>query len=122
VTDLVAFSTEIEAIYGKGVNVFSGSGWGTPQSLISLHYQIKYKKAVPHLFHVNAVQAKAIDQSVRGLRVSFVRDVLHHLAHQRPLDRIALRAQWLHDPQSYFFFFPITIRILATAIADRLKR
>jgi succinoglycan biosynthesis protein ExoW len=49
-TQRIAFSSLCECTYGEGVNVFAGSGWGTEKSLIRLHYEIKYKKALKTLF------------------------------------------------------------------------
>lgn len=100
-TPRIAFSDLVECTYGKGVNVFAGSGWGTEHSLSRLHYEIKYKKALPRLFELSALQAAATRAAVRGLRRSFVADLLHRLRHARPLPRQVLKQHWRTDPQTF---------------------
>jgi succinoglycan biosynthesis protein ExoW len=100
-TPRIAFSAMVECTYGKGVNVFAGSGWGTEHSLTRLHYEIKYKKALPRLFELSARQLTDTRAAVRGLRRSFVADVLHRLRHARPLPRQVLKQHWRTDPQTF---------------------
>ncbi len=100
-TPRIAFSDMVECTYGKGVNVFAGSGWGTEHSLTRLHYEIKYKKALPRLFTLNSRQAADTRAAVRGLRRSFVADMLHRVRHARPLPRHVLRQHWRTDPQTF---------------------
>ena len=100
-TPRIAFSAMVECTYGKGVNVFAGSGWGTEHSLTRLHYEIKYKKALPRLFELSARQLTDTRAAVRGLRRSFVADLLHRVRHARPLPRQVLKQHWRTDPQTF---------------------
>jgi succinoglycan biosynthesis protein ExoW len=110
-TKKIAFSTLCEVTCGAGVNIFAGSGWGTEKSLIRLHYEIKYKKALPRLFTLNSVQRASNRVAVKGLRRSFVADLLHRLIHRKPVAMAALRGQARVDPQSFIFFVPLVMAI-----------
>jgi succinoglycan biosynthesis protein ExoW len=110
-TKKIAFSSLVECTYGKGVNIFSGSGWGTEKSLIRCHHEMKYKKALPRLFELNNVQLEANRRAVKLLRRSFVADMLHRIAHRIPMDRSVLKNQFRVDPQSFYFALPLAVKI-----------
>ena len=42
-----AFSIEPEVTCGAGVNVYTGSGWGTPQHFLRIHNEMKYRNSCP---------------------------------------------------------------------------
>lgn len=108
----VAFSSLCECTYGEGVNIFAGSGWGTEKSLIRLHYEMKFKKALPRLFRLTPAQLSKNRDDVRGLRQRFVADLMHRLAHRKPLGAEVLRGQWRADPQSFLYAVPLALGIL----------
>jgi len=111
-TQRFAFSELVEATYGRGVNVFAGSGWGTENSLIRLHYEMKYKKTLPRLFELNATQLQANRASVWTLRRSFIADLLHRAAHRRSLKWHVLRKQLRTDPQTFMYAMPLAMMIV----------
>ena len=111
-TTRIAFSSLCECRYGRGVNVFAGSGWGTEKSLQRTHYEMKYKKAVARLFSLNEVQWKENRQAVRNLRKHFVADVLHRVMHRKGTDRVLLK-HFQVDPKSFVYFVPLSIGLLA---------
>jgi succinoglycan biosynthesis protein ExoW len=110
-TKQIAFSSLCECTYGEGVNIFAGSGWGTEKSLIRLHYEIKFKKSLPILFKLNADQLAANKRAVKGLRRSFVADLLHRLLHRKPIETTTLRQHARLDPQTFLFFLPLAVAI-----------
>jgi succinoglycan biosynthesis protein ExoW len=110
-TTKIAFSSLCECTYGPGVNVFSGSGWGTEKSLIRIHHEMKYKKSLETLFALNRIQADGNKKAVAALRKSFVADVVHRLTHRRTLDRKVLIEQLKVDPQTFFYFIPLAMQL-----------
>jgi succinoglycan biosynthesis protein ExoW len=110
-TKKIAFSALCECKYGEGVNIFSGSGWGTENSLIRIHHEMKFKKALTRFFSLNQAQLAFNAEAVRTLRSSFVADVLHRLSHRRKLDSSLLRRHFHIDPQSFFYFVPLAISL-----------
>jgi succinoglycan biosynthesis protein ExoW len=112
-TSKIAFSSLCECAYGEGVNIFSGSGWGTEKSLDRLHHEIKYKKALPRLFRLNEVQLSVNRISVKALRKSFVADLVHRVRHRLPIRAQLLGNQLKVDPQTFFQLIPLTIALAA---------
>lgn len=111
-SDKIVFSSLCECTYGAGVNIFAGSGWGTEKSLTRLHYEMKYKRALPKLFRLNESQLKTNEISVRNLRRSFVTDVLHRLKNRTPIEWKLLRGQFAVDPLSLLCFVPLAAAII----------
>lgn len=111
-TSKIAFSSLSECRYGEGVNIFAGSGWGTEKSLIRLHYELKFKKALPRLFSLNALQTSTNKKTVKHLRRSFIADLLHRLSHRKPIERTLLRDQFKIDPQTFWYGLPIAVMVL----------
>jgi succinoglycan biosynthesis protein ExoW len=110
-TDRIVFSSAQAVVCGEGVNVFSGSGWGTEKSLIRLHYEMKYKKAIARLYPLTERQVKENREAVLALRRSFVADVLHRLAHRKPF----LDVMWKQlriDVRSVLYFVPLAIGLV----------
>lgn len=110
-TKKIAFSTLCEVTCGAGVNVFAGSGWGTEKSLIRLHQEIRYKKALTRLFKLTPVQHATNRATVKALQRSFVADVLHRLAHRKPIVSV-LFSHLSIDPAIVFYFMPVAFSLM----------
>ncbi len=99
----IAFSSQIGARYGKGVNVYSGVDWGSEEHLLRVHNELKFKKITYRLFPVTAAQNEHILSSIRGLRVAFAQDLLHRISHRKKLSFRFLGKHLRMDPLSYFY-------------------
>lgn len=110
-TKRIAFSALCECTYGEGVNIFAGSGWGTEKSLVRLHHEIKFKKALPRIFTLTPAQLAANRVNVKLLRRSFVADLLHRLLHRKPIGTDLLKAHLKIDPQLLLHFLPYAIAL-----------
>ncbi|MDO9165340.1 MAG: glycosyltransferase family 2 protein [Rhodoferax sp.] len=97
----IAFSSQCEARYGKGVNVYAGAGWGSEQHLLRLHNELKYRKTTNSLFKLNASQQSHIQSCIRDLRLAFARDLLHRLSHRQPLPWTLLKQHFELDPRTF---------------------
>lgn len=108
----IAFSSQTEARYGKGVNVYSGSGWGSEQHLLRIHNELKYRITTAKLFPLSAAQQSYIKTCVHELRSAFIRDVLHRLAHRKKLPLQLLGRQFSIDPLTYGAFPLVLLKVL----------
>lgn len=120
-TDRIAFSSQCECRYGRGVNVFAGSGWGTEKSLQRTHYEMKFKKALLSLYDLNEVQAHGTRQAVSRLRQHFVADVLHRLMHRKSMDNVMLKHLRV-DARSFLYFVPLAVRVLVERARGKENR
>lgn len=97
------FSASCEAVYGRGVNVYSGAGWGTEAHFLRLHNEMKYRKRVLQEFAVTASQCVRLNEQVAQLRRAIVRDLLHRVAHRKSLPWQWMRDQMRLDLKTYLF-------------------
>jgi succinoglycan biosynthesis protein ExoW len=111
ITDRIVFSSAREVTCMDGVNVFSGSGWGTERSLIRLHHEMKYRKAIARLYPLTQRQMHDNRATVQALRRSFVADVLHRLAHGKPFFGVLLK-QLRVDPVGVLGFVPLALGLM----------
>ena len=97
----VAFSSQCEAHYGSGVNVYAGTGWGSEKHLLRIHNEIKYKKLTCKLFPVTEPQRAHIKNNLDTLRTSFAQDLLHRIMHRKKLPLGLLKEHFQLDPLSF---------------------
>lgn len=97
-TGAYAFGTTPEVTYGRGVNIYAGSGWGTEKSMDRLHYETKLELALPRLFKLDPVQRQRNRAKLRELRHTMVKDIVHRLAHRKNIDGALLRRHLAMDP------------------------
>jgi succinoglycan biosynthesis protein ExoW len=109
----VAFSSSCEAHYGRGVNIFAGTGWGSEKHLLRLHNEIKYQKLTCQLFPVTPVQRAHININLGRLRIAFARDLLHRVAHRKKIPWDLLGRHLQLDPLSFLLIpFSLTSGLL----------
>ena len=96
-----AFSSRSEATYGRGVNVFSGAGWGTEAHLQRLHHEIRFRCAVRNQHPLSAAQRRHVQDDLKRLRQDFARDVLHRIRHGKRFPPGLLREHAKADLPTY---------------------
>lgn len=72
-----AFSTNCDAKYGRGVNIFAGATWGTPQALRYLADSAKMHRLAARLFPLVPELRRWNDGWLRELRQSYALNLLH---------------------------------------------
>lgn len=111
-TGAYAFGTTPEVTYGRGVNIYAGSGWGTEHSMDRLHYETKLARAIPRLFDLDAVQHQRVRHSLRELRYTMLKDLLHRLAHRKKINLALLRRHLGLDPLLPLYLPPLVFNVL----------
>ena len=112
----IAFSSQPEATYGKGVNVYAGSGWGSEQHLLRVHNELKYRKTTAKLFTMTAEQHSHIQACVRDLRAAFIRDLIHRIAHRKRIPLKLLKVHFKIDSLTYLYAPIILFRLLRSKL------
>lgn len=95
-----AFSSVIEATYGRGVNIYAASGWGTEEFARRVYNELRYRKTVRDGFPLNAGQREHVQREISRLREAFAEDVIHRLRNGKPVSRPLMKAQRQLDPWS----------------------
>lgn len=97
----VVFSSKCECTCGEGINIYSGSKWGTSESLNRIKYEIKYRKAIARQFPLNNSQRLSIRQSIESKRQEFAEVLIHRLHHRKSISFNQIVGQIAVDPLSY---------------------
>ncbi len=97
----IAFSDQSEARYGRGINVYARSGWGTEQHILRIYNELKYRKLTGKLFPLNDEQRQHVGNCVRELRLTFARELLHRIKHRKPIPWMTLKQTFKLDPLSF---------------------
>lgn len=108
----IAFSSQVEATYGRGVNVYSGAVWGSPEHMLRVHNELKYRKLLLREFCRNAEQKAFLRAAVHQLRRDFIRDLTHRLKHRKPLPRALLSRHFRDDPATLWLAPLLLVEIL----------
>jgi len=108
----IVFSSRCEAIYGPGVNIFSGTVWGTEQSLDRIFFEIKYLRTLLKEFNLQAHQRDMLNTKLRSQRHEYCKILLHRARH---LKRISLKRLFDHlimDPMSFAGFPSCILKVM----------
>ncbi len=112
----IAFSSQVEATYGRGVNIYSGATWASDEYLVRVRNEITYRKATRQLFPVSAEQSKHLDRCLRELRDGFAGALVHRLRHGPGLSAGLLATHFRLDPGS---LPAIPVKVAELAIGKR---
>ncbi len=95
-----AFSSQVEVTYGRGVNVYAGSGWGTDAFARRVYNELRYRRTLRDSFTLTAEQAKHVHHEIDSLRLAFAQDLIHRLGKRKPVSLSLLAAHSKLDPSS----------------------
>lgn len=93
-----AFSDEIEAVYGRGVNVYSGVEWGSVDLLWRIHYEMRYRDFTLGHYRLSESQRALVTQRRHALRDEFAKACLHRMVRLQPIPLRLLRQQMASEP------------------------
>ncbi len=110
-TDRFVFSTDVECTYGAGVNLYSGSGWGTETHLDRVVHETGFAHAVLGLFDLTGPQRQLVHRKLGVLREGFARDLIHRLRHRRGLKLHLVADQFRRDPMSAILLVPNIVKV-----------
>ena len=111
-TDRIIFSTKCECRYGEGMNVYSATLWGHERSIEKMYDDMRYRKKIKQRYQLNGQQEEILDQRIRDLRHSTIKEILHRLSHRIPIKPSELINFMKMDPQFLLEFIPRTIGII----------
>ncbi len=115
----IAFSAHPEVHCGRGVNIFSGAGWGTDGHLERLFDEYQFTQAMLLEFVTGKQLQTAVRRRLWQLRRAMVRALAHDLRHGKALPRARL---WEHLKNDPFFFLAVPGEIIRTVTARGLPR
>ncbi|MCK7583191.1 MAG: glycosyltransferase [Chromatiales bacterium] len=111
-----AFSTQVYAEEGKGVNIFDNAGWGSERALSRISSYIDMNRVILNEFSLNKIQRKHVCRHLADTRYAFTASLLHQLRCGQNIDWKLVRKTFGQDPSTLGLFLPNLIKIMATKI------
>ena len=121
-TDKVVFSTKCECRYGEGLNVYSATMWGHERAIEKIYDDMRYRKQIFHRYELNDIERHELNHRIKGLRQSFVREVLHRLTHRKPINKKEFINFIKMDPHALLAFVPGTLSAFVSMVKSKLSR
>lgn len=81
----MVFSTHVECDCGQGINIYSGSGWGTDKFLRRVRNELKVWLSAARIYRLTPEQSRANRTKIGRLQETVVRDLLHRLARREAI-------------------------------------
>jgi succinoglycan biosynthesis protein ExoW len=106
------FSTNIECRCGTGINIYSGSGWGTDKSLQRLRNELFIWTSVAHFYALSNFSAKANKKTIKALQVNIGRDLLHRVLHRKAISSKLLKDIVGMAPSTILYFFLVPLLVI----------
>jgi succinoglycan biosynthesis protein ExoW len=113
-TSRIVFSAQVECRYGRGVNIFRGSTWGSEASLKRLVASTRFKTNIRERFALTKEQRRLVEEGLKRNRRALISEILHRVRHLKP---ILWRHLWL-----YFKADPIATLSLPPEIVMQLLK
>ena len=102
----IAFSSASECVYGKGVNIYSGTKFGTPEYFDLIFYETKYRKIILREFELSETAKIKIKEKLKALGLNYIRAVVGGIRERRSFD-ISLFLKYLRLSPELVFYTPI---------------
>lgn len=104
----MVFSMRVECDCGEGINIYSGSGWGTDKFLRRVRNELKVWLSAARFYRLTPEQSAANRRKIAGLQETVIRDLLHRMARRSAIpwqllgDIVRLSPQILPKAPWYF--------------------
>jgi len=108
ITNRICFSSKNEAIYGKGVNIYSGVKWGTEEHMSRIRNEMRFKLFSMHNFKLSKAVHHHVKSSINKLRYEYCLDLFHIIKGERRIPVNELKKQ-LHVDARTFLCLPTSL-------------
>lgn len=113
------FSTLVDCDCGRGVNIYSSSGWGTDLALQRIRNELKVWLDVERIYHLSSETKIANRHTIKNLQDSAIRDLLHRLANGKQIHWSLVADVFRMAPDTIFAFPRVIAKIVMQKVAQR---
>lgn len=106
------FSTQITCTCGTGLNIYSGSGWGTKNSLRRIRNELFVWTSAERFYTLSPTLKRANAKTINHLQESAVRDILHRIRHLKPISFQQASDIFKMCPSTLALFFTLPFSIV----------
>lgn len=117
-----SFGSSPEVEYGKGVNVYAGSGWGTDGHARRIYHELRYRRTLKTIYRLNSRQRDFVGREIRRLRQAFVADCLHRLVHRKKVSWDLAASVVKSQPQVVFHVIPTVAKSAFKVLTSSQRR
>lgn len=104
----IAFSSKPEVICGKGVNIYSGTQYGTPESIELMYYETKYRKLIRQEFIISEYSNKYIEYKINSIEETFLSSLFHTIKSGKKINLSILLKYLIINPQ-FLLHIPLNL-------------
>jgi succinoglycan biosynthesis protein ExoW len=109
----IAFSSAIEVVCGKGVNIYSGTKYGTSDYMDLIYYETKYRRIILKEYNLSRLAKLKIKSLLKEYNLIFLGCILNTIRYKKHIDTILLIKYSLINPE---FIFTIPINFMKLLI------
>jgi succinoglycan biosynthesis protein ExoW len=114
----VAFSTQIYACEGRGVNIFDSAGWGSKRSLSRLSSYIDMSKTILRDIPMNENQTAHVKRHLQESRCDYIASVLHQARTEKRVDWRSVIDTLRRDPGFAVQLAPSMLKVLRNKVGS----
>jgi succinoglycan biosynthesis protein ExoW len=120
-TQRIAFSTQPEVQYGRGINLFRSGTWGTDASMKRVVASTRFRSHARRHRPLNAAQRAVVDARLAVNRRDFVSELLHRLRARKPMLWPHVRHMFRADPVALLTVLPEALRQVARRAGSKKR-
>jgi succinoglycan biosynthesis protein ExoW len=107
----IAFSTDVECKYGRGVSLWRSSTFGSERSMAQMVDHLRYIRALRTNYVTTELQARSLRERIDRIRRTFIAELLHRARRGMAIDWRAARQIIRDDPMLIALGLPLTLNI-----------
>lgn len=100
ITSRITFSESCEAIYGRGVNIYSGVKWGTVEHMSRVRNELRFKQYAVQNLPLTPAVGQHVESHITKLRGEYCHDLIHVIKAERRIPWPELKQQVRLDPRT----------------------
>ena len=110
-SDLIAFSSEIECIFGDGIHIARNSNWGSPRFIWRTYQAMRWRKWCRTHVNLTMDEKRQNELQIGQLRKDFILGLLHDFRRFQGLSNPDIPKFFLCDPEVMLYLLPVGIKI-----------
>jgi succinoglycan biosynthesis protein ExoW len=115
----IAFSTDVECTYGRGVSIWRSSTLGGELAFRQILDQLRFLRRVRSQYAITGLQRQTLQERLGNLRTRFIEEVLHRARRGMAIDWRSTARILRHDPVVMALGLPLAFQIFRRRMKAR---
>lgn len=113
VSSLVVFSSLPECVCGKGVNVYSGTKFGSEEYIELVYFEAKYRKTILREFSLDSTEKSKLKSKIKEQHINLLRALLQSIRRGYLIDKRIFWAYLKMNPE-FVYYLPFNLIKIVT--------